>query len=51
MCLLCADDTLTRIARPLACPALVIVIIQLYNLDAVAYESVIVGLFSMFTGK
>lgn len=24
---------------------------QLYNLDAVAYESVIVGLFSIFTGK
>jgi hypothetical protein len=45
------DHTLTRITRPLACPTLVIVIIQLYNLDAVAYESVIVGLFSMFTGK
>ena len=24
---------------------------QLYNLDAVAYESVLVGLFSIFTGK
>jgi hypothetical protein len=24
---------------------------QLYNLDAVAYESVIVGFFSIFTGK